>query len=52
MSVLRYFLFRALTGGPLIQGCGTICVILEESIMRNNSVKLFLIWTSGSRGVV
>ena len=27
---------------------GTICEILVECIMRNNSVKLFSIWVSGS----
>ena len=26
----------------------TICAILVEYIMRNNSVKLFCFWTSGS----
>ena len=30
------------------QWSGTICEILEECIMRNNSVKLFWIWVSGS----
>ena len=30
------------------QWSGTICEILVECIMRNNSVKLFLIWVSGS----
>ena len=37
-------------GGPLVKQSGTICAILVEGIMRNNSVKLFLIWTSGSGG--
>ena len=26
---------------PFVQPTGTICPILEEGIMRNNSVKLF-----------
>ena len=34
---------------PLIK---TICAILEVGIMRNTTVKLFLIWTSGSGGDV
>ena len=29
------------SGGSFIQGSGTICAILVEDIMRNNSVKLF-----------
>ena len=37
---------------PFFQWSGTICVILVEGIMRNNSVKLFLIWTGGSGDVV
>ena len=28
-------------GGPFVQQSGTICAILVEGIMRNNSVKLF-----------
>ena len=35
---------------PFFQWSGTICAILVKSIMRNNSVKLFRIWTSGSGG--
>ena len=31
---------------------GTIYAILVEVITGNNSVKLFLIWTSGSRDVI
>ena len=31
---------------------GTICAILVEGIKRNNSVKLFIIWTSVSGGDV
>ena len=34
------------TGG---QYSGTICALLVEGIMRNISVKLFWIWTSGSQ---
>ena len=26
---------------PFVQQTGTICAILEEGIMRNNSIKLF-----------
>ena len=37
---------------PLVQWSGTICAILVEGIMGNNSVKLFCIWTSGSAGDV
>ena len=29
------------SGSPFVQQSGTICVILEEGIIRNNSVKLF-----------
>ena len=42
--VLRNFLSRALAA-PLF-----ISAILVGGIMGNNSVKLFQIWTSGSRG--
>ena len=35
---------------PFVQWTGTICAILEEGIMRNNPVKLFRIFTSGSGG--
>ena len=35
---------------PPYQWSKTICAILVEGIMRNNSVKLFQIWTSGSGG--
>ena len=35
---------------PFVQWSRTICEMLVESIMRNNSVKLFWIWTSGSGG--
>ena len=33
---------------PFVQQSGTICAILVEGIMTNNSVNLFLIWGSGS----
>ena len=40
-------------GGPFVQRSGTICAILVKGIIRNNSVKLFSIWISGSReGVI
>ena len=39
------------SGGPFVQRSKTICVILVNSIMRNNSMKLFSIWTSGSGGL-
>ena len=34
---------------PFVQWTGTICSILEEGIMRKNTVKLSLTWTSVSR---
>ena len=37
--------------GPFVQGSRTICAILVEDIQRNNSVKLFQVWTSGSGDV-
>ena len=37
-----------ISGGLLVQRSESLCAILVESIMRNNSVKLFTIWTSGS----
>ena len=37
---------------PSVQRSGTICANLAKGIMRNNSVKLFLVWTSGSGDVV
>ena len=46
---LKVFLIWS-SGGPLIQQNGTICAILVEGIMRNNSVNLFWIWASGSEG--
>ena len=33
---------------PFRSASGTICANLVEGIMRNNSVKLLLIWASGS----
>ena len=38
------------SGGPFVIWNGTICAILVDGINRNNSVKLFCIWTSGSGG--
>ena len=35
--------------GPFVQRSGIICAIFVKGIMRNNSVKLFWIWTSGSK---
>ena len=37
---LKTFLIWS-SGGPFVQGSRTICAILVEGIMRNNSVKLF-----------
>ena len=37
-SCLKIFLIWS---GPFVQRSGTICAILVEDIMRNNSVKLF-----------
>ena len=36
----NYFLILS-SGSPFVQRSGTICVILIEGILRNNSVKLF-----------
>ena len=41
-----------ISGGPFVQRSRTICTIMVGGIMSNNSVKLFLIWTSGSGGDV
>ena len=38
--VLKIFLIWS-SGGPYVQRSETICAILVEGIMRNNSVKLF-----------
>ena len=40
------------SGTRLVQWSGTICAILEESIIGNTPGKYFLIWTSSSTGVV
>ena len=40
------------SGGTFVQWCKTICAILVEGIMRNNSVNLFQIMASGSGGDV
>ena len=37
------------SGGPNVQWSGTIFAILVKGIIRNNSVKLFRFWTSGSK---
>ena len=37
------------SGSPFVQQSITICAILLDGIMRNNAVKLFYIWVSGSR---
>ena len=42
MSFKDIFIWSS--GGPFVQGSKTICVILVESIMRNNSVNIFRIW--------
>ena len=47
---LKIFLIWS-SGGLFVQQSRTICVILVEGIKRNNSVKLFLIGTSGSGDV-
>ena len=38
--LLKIFLIWS-SDGPFVQGSRTICVILVEGIMRNNSMKLF-----------
>ena len=40
------------SGGPFVQRSGIICAFFVEGIKRNDSVKLLLIWTSGSGGDV
>ena len=37
---------------PFVQWSITICAILVKGIMKNNPVKLFLIWVSGSGDVI
>ena len=39
-SCLKIFLIWS-SGSPFVQRSGTICAILVEGLMRNNSVKLF-----------
>ena len=39
------------SGSPFVQWSVTICAILVEGIIKNNSVKLFSIWISGSDAV-
>ena len=45
-----YFIWSS--AGPFVQQRGTICGILVEGIMKNNSVNLFRTWVSGSGGDV
>ena len=47
---LKIFLIWS-SGSSYVKRGGTICAILEQGIMRNNSVKLFRNWTSGLRDV-
>ena len=42
--IFKIFLIWS-SGDLFVQWSGTICAILVEGIKRNNSVKLFLIWT-------
>ena len=48
---LKIFLIWS-SGGPFVQGSVTICAIMVEGIMRNNSVNVFQILASGSGDVV
>ena len=48
---LKTFLIKS-SGCPFFRWSRTICAILVEGIMKINSVKLFLIRTSGSGDVV
>ena len=49
--LLKIFLISS-SGGPFVRHSGTFCGILEDGIMRNNSMNLFQIWASGSGGNV
>ena len=49
MSFTRFLIWSS--GGPHVQRSETVCAILVEGIMWNNSVKLFWICTSGSGDV-
>ena len=49
--LLKIFLIWG-SGGPFVQRSRTICASLVEGIKRNNSVKLFWIWTSGSGDII
>ena len=49
--ILKMFLIWG-SGGRLVQWSRTICAILVEGIMRNNSLNLYRIWASGSGGDV
>ena len=42
--------YLELWASPFVQLSRTICAILVEGVIRNNSVTLFLIWASGSGG--
>ena len=44
--------YLILSGSPFVRRSETSCAILVEGIIRNNSVILFLIWTSSSGDVV
>ena len=46
--LFKIFLIRS-SGGPPVRCNGTISAILKEGIMGNIHVKLYEIWTSGSR---
>ena len=43
--LLKKFLIWS-SGGIFVQWSGTICAILVDGIMRNNSVNLYRIWAS------
>ena len=49
--IIKIFLIWS-SCSPFSQRSRTICAILVEGIMRNNSVNLFRIWVSDSRGDV
>ena len=48
---LKIFLIWS-SGSRFVQSSRTICAILVEGIMRNNSMNLFQIWARGSGGDV
>ena len=49
---LKIFCYLELLATFIVWRSGTIYAILVEVITGNNSVKLFLIWTSGSGDVI